>query len=219
MDSLKEQLHNLPIIEEYTPKRLNKDRWRKALKNLTDQDGLEDFLSQIERGHDIGIDQTPSKSGPIQNPPMDIKSKIKMAKTIIKWHKKGHLLGPFNPKDDIAKRCRVNPVFSVPKPGGEVRPVINYSKSIDGHSLNECLEDSVCTVEYLKIQEIVYTISCVGKGAVIWAKDLEDGYFNVKVDESQSNLMAFIFLGLLFIPIVLAFGLSSAPLIFTVFLN
>ena len=215
---MKRQLYALDSIETYVPKRLNKERWRKALKNLSNQEELEKFLYQIEKGHDIGIDKEPSTSGPIQNPPMDEKSKIKMAKTIIKWHNKGYLLGPFNPKDKIASKCRVNPVFSVPKPGGEVRPVINYSKSIDGHSLNERLMDEICTVEYLKVQEIVYTLTLVGIGAVIWAKDLEDGYFNVQVDPSQNKFMAFIFLGLLFIPIVLAFGLSSAPLIFTIFM-
>ena len=185
---------------------------------MENQDELEEFLDELERGHDIGIEEEPSNTGPIFNPPMDKKSKIKMAKTILKWHKKDYLLGPFDKNDPIAKKCRINPVFSVPKPGDEVRPVINYSKNIDGHSLNDKLIDSWCTVEYLKIQEIVYTIKSVGKGAVMWAKDLEDGYFNIKVNPNHCRFMAFIFMGLLFIPMILAFGLSSAPLIFTVFM-
>ena len=149
---------------------------------------------------------------------MDLVAKCKMAETIIKWHKKGHLMGPYLPSDPIAKECRINPVFPVPKPGGEVRPVVNYSKEIDGASLNDYLDPDLCTVEYIQLREIVYTIQQVGKGAMIWAKDLEDGYFNIKVRPDQTKSLAFIFAGLLFIPMVMVFGISSAPLIFTVFM-
>ena len=172
----------------------------------------------MQEGHDIGIDSPPKRSQFQHNPKMDLQSNIKTAQTIKKWYGKGYLMGPYPKNHPIAKECRINPVFSVPKPDGTVRPVVNYSKKIDGKSLNESLREEWCTVEYLKIQEIVYTISCVGKGAVIWAKDLEDGYFNVKIHPSQTKLISFIFMGLLFIPIVLVFGLSSAPLIFTVFM-
>jgi len=53
---------------------------------------------------------------------------------------------------------------------------------------------------------------------MIWAKDLEDGYFNIKVRPDQTKSIAFVFAGLLFIPMVLVFGISSAPLIFTMFM-
>lgn len=202
----------------YQHKVVNKQNWRSALKNLKDQDALEHFLQELEQGHDLGLVSDPSKKGSIINPPMDRKSKIKMSKTILKWHKKNYLLGPFKSDHPIVNQCRINPVFTVPKPGDEVRPVVNYSKRIDGHSLNEMLVDQWCTVEYLKIQEIVYIITLIGIGAVIWAKDLEDGYFNVKMDPSQIQYMAFTFMGLIFIPMVMLFGLSSAPLIFTVFM-
>ena len=168
---------------------------------------------------DIGVDSIPPPVRSKRNPPMDCASNIKMAETIIKWHSKDHLLGPFKPDDPFVKNARVNPVFSVPKPDNTVRPVINYSKQLNGKSLNDCLRDEWCTVEYIKIQEIVYIICLVGIGAEIWAKDLEDGYFNIKVKRSHMMLLAFSFCGFIFVPMVLAFGLSSAPLIFTVFMG
>lgn len=168
---------------------------------------------------DIGLgDREPPPVHSRSNPPMDLESRIKMAKTILKWHNRDYLRGPFLESDPFVKTLRLNPVFCVPKPDGSVRPVINYSKSICGSSLNELLDPNLCTVEYLKIREIVFTIRAMGVGAHMWAKDLEDGYFNIKILESQTSQIAFSFGGLVFVPMVLAFGLSSAPLIFTVFM-
>ena len=142
-----------------------------------------------------------------------------MGETIIKWHNKGYLLGPFEKDDPQVRDCRINPAFCVPKPDAEVRPVINYSKEIKGSSLNDLLYPEWCSVKYISIQQIVFMIKLMGIGALMWAQDLEDGYFNLRVKPSHAKLMAFSFSGLIFIPLVLAFGLSTAPLIFTIFMG
>ena len=152
------------------------------------------------------------------NPPLDLESRIKMAKQLLKWYHRDYLMGPYLASDPIVETCRINPVFCVPKPDGSVRPVVNYSKKIQGSSLNELLDPEICTVEYLQIREIVYTIKSMGRGVYMWAKDLEDGYFNIKIKERQCKQIAFKFEDLIFIPMVLVFGLSSAPLIFTIFM-
>ena len=134
------------------------------------------------------------------------------------------MLGPFHPSDPLLRRrgARINPVFTVSKPDGDVRPVINYSKRLNdgGPSLNERIKEGPrATVEYLQMTEIIYTILAVGEGAMVWAKDLQEGYYNVRVREDQVWLLAFQFMGMIFVPMVLAMGLSSAPLIFTIFMS
>lgn len=217
---LQSELKHLQTVRHYIPKVVNKHNWKTALKRLPTHNGaeLDEFLDNYERGMDIGLPEIPKPVHSKANPPMNMKANCKMASTIIKWHKKGYLMGPFDPSDPIAKECRINPVFCVPKPEDEVRPVVNYSKAIDGTSLNELLDPDWCTVEYIQLKEIVYTIKQVGVGAMVWAKDLEDGYFNIKVHPDQIKCIAFIFAGLLFIPMVMVFGLSTAPLIFTMFM-
>ena len=210
----------LPQITQYIYKRVNKKEWRTALSHLSEKqkEKLELFLTQYEQGLDIGLpDDTPivhSKS----NPRMTIKEKCKMAETILKWHKKGYLMGPYPKSHPIANECRINPVFCVPKPDGSVRPVVNYAKEIKGSSVNDLLYPDWCTVEYIQLREIVYTIKQMGKGAKMWVKDLEDGYFNIKIRPEQTKMIAFIFAGMLYIPMVLVFGLATAPLIFTMFM-
>ena len=45
-------------------------------------------------------------------------------------------------------------------------------------------------------------------------KDLEAGHFNIKFLPGQTKTNAFVFVGMLYIPLELVFGLSPAPLIF-----
>ena len=210
----------LPTISQYVHKSVNKDNWRKALTQLTkdQKQQLEHFLAQCEQGIDIGLPEEAPTAHSKSNPKMSITEKCKMAQTILKWHDKGYLMGPFPQNHPIKKGCRVNPLFCVPKPDGSVRPVVNYSKKIKGTSLNDLLNPDWCTVEYIQFREIVYTINHMGRGAMMWVKDLEDGYFNIKIRPDQTKSLAFSFAGLLFIPMVLVFGLSTAPLIFTMFM-
>ena len=210
----------LPRITQYIHKTVNKEEWRAALTNLSTEQKvkLEQFLVQYEQGIDIGLpNDTPivhSKS----NPKMSLKDKCKMAQTILKWHKKGYLMGPYPQSHPIVNECRTNPVFCVPKPDDTVRPGVNYSKEMKGSSINDLLYPDWCTVEYIQLREIVYTIKQMGKGAMMWVKDLEDGYFNIKIRPDQTKAIAFMFAGMLYIPMVLVFGLATAPLIFTMFM-
>ena len=210
----------LPTVTQYIYKRVNKTEWRAALENLStkQKEKLEQFLIQYEQGMDIGLpDNTPivhSRS----NPRMTLVEKCKMAETILKWHRKGYLMGPYPKSHPIVNECRINPVFCVPKPDNTVRPVVNYSKEINGKSVNDLLYPEWCTVEYIQLREIVYTIKQMGEGAMMWVKDLEDGYFNIKIRPEQTKLIAFVFAGMLYIPMVLVFGLATAPLIFTMFM-
>ena len=210
----------LEPITHYIHKKVDKESWRTALKNLStkQKSELEHFLSEYEEGADIGLLDKAPTAKPTSNPKMTLKEKCKMAQTILKWHKKGYLMGPYPKTHPIADQCRINPIFCVPKPDGSVRPVVNYSKKLDGTSLNDLLNPEWCTVEYIQLREIVYTIKQMGEGAMMWAKDLEDGYFNIKIRPDQTKAIAFVFAGMLYIPMVLVFGLATAPLIFTMFM-
>ena len=96
-----------------------------------------------------------------------------MAETILKCPEKGCLTGPYPQPHSIANECRINPVFCVPKPDGSVRPVVNYSKQMKGSSLNDTLYPEWCTVEYIQLSEIVYTMKQMRERAMMWVKGLQ----------------------------------------------
>ena len=131
----------LPTISQYVHKKVDKDNWQNALKRFsTDQkQQLEHFLAQCEQGIDVSLSEEAPPSHSKSSPKMSMTEKCKMAQTILKWHDKRYLMGPFPQNHPIKNECRINPVFCVPKPDGSVRPVVNYSKKINGASLNDLL--------------------------------------------------------------------------------
>ncbi|NRA00410.1 MAG: hypothetical protein HRU01_28315 [Myxococcales bacterium] len=159
-----------------------------------------------------------------RNPPIDLAGKIKFGEKLLKWFKKGHILGPFHPDDHILAEhgARVNPVFQRFHNDGSSRPLVNCSKELDdgGLSLNDIIREGPrASVEYIKVRELIATMLAVGPECWIWVKDLDEGYYNCRVRPEQCWLLAFQFAGLVFVPMVLSMGLSSAPLIFTIFMS
>ena len=160
--------------------------------------------------------------------PLDDYSKLKFAQRIKKWYDAGHLLGPFRPTDPIVADVRETPVFTVDRADGGKRPVSDASRRLDdgGPSVNEHIKEFApekATVEYLRLQQILATIwlaaLVLGHNVQIWAKDLDEGYYNMRIRRDQIRLTAFFFCGLWFLPMTLAMGLTSAPHIFTVFMG
>lgn len=219
MQTIKE----LPKRKRYIPHKVDREAWRTALPHLAGTENFENFLEAYHFGVDIGVKSDLPPARAKRNKRLDLDSRTKFAEKIIKWHEKGHLLGPFTEDDDIVKNIREAPVFTVNKPDGGKRPVSDASRRLDddGPSVNETIKaDSpeLATVQYLQIQQIIAIIMLLGDDVAVWAKDLQEGYYNLRVKESQIRLTAFIFEALIFIPMTLQMGLSSAPLLFTVFM-
>ena len=111
-------------------------------------------------------------------------------------------------------------LFGVPKPDGSTRPILNMSdSSIFQFCVNEFLNPELCTVEYAQFKECVSIVNSLGKGAYLWAKDIQDGYYNVTVHKSDIYNLAFWFDGKIYIFQRLPMGLSSSPKIFTDFMH
>ena len=177
---------------------------------------------------DIGVNVHLPAARANKRVPLDRYTKYKFGLRILKWYHRGHLLGPFDEDDEILDDVREAPVFAVDRADGGKRPVSDASQRLDdgGPSVNEHIKEFApekATVEYLHLQQILVTITLVwimyGTTVQIWAKDLEEGYYNMRVRRDQVRLTAFVFCGLWFLPMTLSMGLSSAPFIFTVFMG
>ncbi len=174
------------------------------------------LAKSLREGVDIGIRESESKlnfSGFPRNPPSTPETFAGLSKILLKWHSKSQILGPFSKKEAARRNLIVNPIHGVPKPDGSVRPVINnsypkrqYHLSVNGHII-----EPLKTVQYPSLRSIVTNIDREGKGAWVWSRDLEDGYFNCIVKEQQCRFLAFEWADRVWIPTVMVFGLSSAP--------
>lgn len=143
-----------------------------------------------------------------------------VAKEVLKWHKAGYIFGPVPIKTAKTQKATISHFFAVPKGPDAVRPILNLSdKRHVGYSLNSCLKEKLCTVEYVQQLEIIEMLKAVGPGAYMWAKDLQWGYNNVPIHETDIKYLGFCFDGKVYFYQVLPMGLSSSPNIFTEFMH
>ena len=184
-----------------------------------DTEKYQQFRSRLEKGWPIGL----TKEYPARMKTHDtfLPHQLPLvAKQILKWHKAGYVFGPISMNEAISKNCTINHFFAVPKGKNGVRPILNLSdKSFIGSSINENLEDDLCTVEYVQQLEIIETLRALGQGAWLWAKDLKWGYNNVPIREEDVKYLCFYFAGNIYCYQVLPMGLSSSPKIFTDFMS
>lgn len=98
----------------------------------------------------------------------------------------------------------ISKIFLVPKQSGGFRLVLNLKQ------LNKFVH-----TEHFKLEDHKTVIRLLKKGCFMASVDLTDAYYLISVREADRKYLRFIFEGILFEFLVLPFGLSSAPYVFT----
>jgi len=98
----------------------------------------------------------------------------------------------------------VSTIFTVPKPDGSRRPIINLKK------LNEFIENPHFKMESIKTASLLVSKNC--KMAVI---DLKDAYHAIPVHKDFQKYLKFRWQGKLYKYVCIAFGLCLAPFLYT----
>jgi hypothetical protein len=135
--------------------------------------------------------------------------------------RKNRMVGPFRP-DAIPTRLfprgvQINPIGSVTKPNGKIRPIVHCSAPRKGKSVNSEMIEEWKTVKYTSFLELVKLVKAVGKDGYLWSADAADAYLQLTVRPTDCKYIAVNWLGLVVVFTVLIFGLSSAPRIYTHF--
>ena len=177
------------------------------------------FRDNLEKGWSIGLKKEyPNRQKSCNK--FSTQQLPLVARQIVKWHEAGYIFGPISAEDAKQLKLTINHFFAVPKGETDVRPILNLSdRNRVGFSINECLHEQLCTVEYVQQLEIIETLMALGQGAWLWAKDLKWGYNNVPIIEKDVKYLAFQFCGRIYCYQVLPMGLASAPKIFTEFMH
>ena len=126
------------------------------------------------------------------------------------------IIGPF--PAECAKWWNIDtvPPFAVDQKD-KFRPITDFSYPKDGTSLNDNLFKDLCTVTYVRFEEVVDLIHSLGKDAFIWVIDLKDAYYRVPVRPQDWRKLGIYWCGFIFIMCCLPMGLSSSPRLFTHF--
>ena len=201
----------------------NTTTWKNQLSPFVNPFILSTFVSKRISGVNIGnIIPLPCYIGNSRRIPMKLDELLSISQTILEWWDKKYLIGPFTLAQCRSMKGIINPVFGQEKSSGKIRPVVNLSNICDSSnelSVNTSLDPTLCTVQYIKRKELVFTAQLVGTNGFCWAKDLKDGYYNVPIRQQDSHFLGITWLNQHFFFTVLPFGLSSAPALFTHFMT
>ena len=104
----------------------------------------------------------------------------------------------FHPKQFISN------LFTIPKKGGELRPVINLKP------LNHCVE-----YHHFKMESLISLLDLMRPNDYMIRMDLKDAYLSVWIHADHSKYLSFEWESELWEFTCLLFGLSSAPRVFT----
>ena len=84
-----------------------------------------------------------------------------------------------------------------------------------GESVNDGIEAELCTLEYLRLDEVTNRIAKSGRGTMLAKMDIASAYRMVPVHPEDRPLLVIQWAGQLYFDTRLPFGLRSAPNIFT----
>ena len=103
----------------------------------------------------------------------------------------------------------------IPKKGqpGKWRLIVDLS-SPWGASVNDGISADEFTLHYITVDQIICSVSRLGKGALMAKFDVESAYRNVPVHPSDRHLLGMKWRNQYYVDLALPFGLRSSPFIF-----
>jgi Reverse transcriptase (RNA-dependent DNA polymerase) len=126
-----------------------------------------------------------------------------------------HALGPFEspPLTDF----RSSPLGTVTCKHNPKRRLINHLSWPRGNSVNDGIPDSEGHIKYETFDRAVQLVCTFRCGALLVKLDLKEAFHHIPIAPSQWHLLGFHWESKSYYPIVLIFGLKSAPYIFNLF--
>ena len=108
------------------------------------------------------------------------------------------------------------PFGVIPKPSqpGKWRLIVDLS-SPDTKSVNAGIAPELCSLQYLRLDNVIAEVVRIGRGAQLAKLDIESAYRMIPVHPGDRHLLGAQWAGQTFFDTRLPFGLRSAPKIFS----
>ena len=125
----------------------------------------------------------------------------------------GRLIGPLVPEECGA--VMTSSFGVIPKGNtGKWRVIVDLS-ALEGASVNDAISPELCSLTYCGVEEASKELARLGQGTVMAKIDIKSAYQVVPVHPDDRWLLGLKWKGALYVDTTLAFGLRSAPKIFT----
>ena len=126
----------------------------------------------------------------------------------------GRMVGPLCLAPHRSIHC--SPIGLVPKGrgSGQWRMIVDLSYP-EGHSVNDGILPSLCTVDYSSVDRALQFITRLGRDTLLLKIDLKSAYRIVPLHPQDQHLFGVTWDNWVYVDQALPFGLRSAPVIFT----
>lgn len=126
---------------------------------------------------------------------------------------KGRLIGPLDPS--LFPAVHISSLGAIPKKHSENkwRLILDLSHP-KGSSVNDGIARNMCSLTYMKVDDLVQKILQTGRGTLLAKIDIESAFRNIPVHPEDRHLLGLLWEDHLYVDTVLPFGLRSAPKIF-----
>ncbi len=189
--------------------------WDRELATHPDQRFRRYIVEGIRKGFRVGCRKEPTSSAtkPLRNMPSAQDKPEVIDEYLAEECSKGRVIGPLDPQR--VPQVHVNRFGVIPKgTSGKWRLIVDMSFP-PGSSVNDGICESICSLSYVGVREVVRGIVTRGRGTLMAKVDVKSAYRNVPVHPDDRWLMGMKWRGSVFVDVALPFGLRSAPKIFT----
>jgi hypothetical protein len=195
---------------------LKADEWAEALEGHPDRRFRDYILQGISQGFRIGFDhQTGSAPRSCRR---NMRSAYEHPEVVSEYLaqecRTARVLGPF-PSSPLPQ-LQVSSFGVIPKrhQPGKWCLILDLSSS-EGHSVNDGIDQTVCSLQFISVDTIAGAVFRAGRGALVAKSDVQHAYRQVPVHPDDRPLLGMRWQGHTYIDATLPFGLRSAPLIFS----
>ena len=164
--------------------------WIIELRDHPDAEFRSYILNGIKNGFRIGF----NRAATCKSASFNMRSAIENAEVVQEYLKKevslGCILGPV-PPERVPAGAQLSPVGVIPKSSqlGKWRLIVDLS-SPDAKSVNAGIEPELCSLQYLRLDEVIAEVSRIGRGAQLAKLDIESAYRKIPVHPGDRQLLA-----------------------------
>ena len=189
--------------------------WDRDLSNHPSLEFREYILGGIKNGFRIGFNRRANCRSASRNLHSALENAAVVREYLAKEVSLGRIVGPIVPSLAPAN-TQISPFGVIPKPHqpGKWRLIVDLS-SPASYSINDGIELELCSLHYLRLDEVLQAIVQSGRGTLLAKMDVESAYRMVPVHPQDRAHLAVQWAGQLFFDTRLPFGLRSAPKVFT----
>ena len=190
---------------------LRTESWASALEEHPDAEFRRYIVQGLAHGFRIGFTRRQSLRAACYNIPSAEAHPTVVSEYLEAEVNAGRIIGPLRMAGLHVNRMGVIPKGHTP---GKWRLITDLSFP-PGHSVNDGIDQRVCSMSYITVDMVAKELASLGPGALMAKVDVEAAYRLVPVHPDDRPLLAVQWKGAIFCDAMLPFGLRSAPKIFS----